>query len=62
MQSACSPYCAIAFFAKDLYQVDQNNFYDKQGKCGWYSYDRQYGYYEKSTVIAWMPLPELYSE
>ena len=28
------------------------------GKCLWYSYDSEYGDYEKRGVTHWMPLPE----
>lgn len=28
------------------------------GKCLWYSYDSEYGDYEKMGVTHWMPLPE----
>ena len=54
------PNVDIDSFAKDLYKVDEFDFYDKKGKCGWYNYDSEYGYWEDDRVIAWMPLPEPY--
>jgi hypothetical protein len=46
-------------FAKDLHKVDEFDFPNKH-KSGWYDYDSEYGYWECTTVIAWMPLPEPY--
>lgn len=46
-------------FAKNLYRVDDFAFYHKH-KCGWYDYDSEYGYWEDTNVIAWMPLPQPY--
>ena len=54
------PTVDINSFAKDLYKVDEFDFCDKKGKCGWYNYDSEYGYWEDDKVIAWMPLPEPY--
>ena len=45
-------------FAKDLNKVDEFDF--PKHKCGWYNYDSEYGYWEDTGVIAWMPLPEPY--
>ena len=45
-------------FAKDLYKVDEFDF--PKHKCGWYNYDSEYGYWECTKVIAWMPLPKPY--
>lgn len=45
-------------FAKDLNKVDEFDF--PKHKCGWYDYDSEYGYWEDTGVIAWMPLPEPY--
>ena len=47
-------------FAKNLYRVDDFAFYHKH-KCGWYDYDSEYGYWEDTNVIAWMPLPQPYN-
>lgn len=51
-------------FAKDLYAIDNFDFYDKKGKAGWFDYDDG-GYYEVSDVIAWdkkFKLPAPYQE
>ena len=45
-------------FAKDLNKV--NKLYFPKHKCGWYDYDSEYGYWEDTGVIAWMPLPPCY--
>ena len=47
-------------FAKDLNKVDDFDFLEH--KSGWYDYDSEYGYWEDTSVIAWMPLPEPYKE
>lgn len=47
-------------FAKDLNKVDKFDF--PKHKCGWYDYDTEYGYWEDTKVIAWMPLLEPYKE
>lgn len=53
---------SILSFAKDLYRVDEYDFWDKKGVSGWFDYDSEYGYIEADGVIAWMPLPEEYKE
>ena len=45
-------------FAKDLHRFDSYDF--PEHKCGWYDYDSEYGYWEDTNVIAWMPLPQPY--
>ena len=45
-------------FAKDLHRVDDYDF--PKHRCGWYDYDSEYGYWEDTNVIAWMPLPQPY--
>lgn len=45
-------------FAKDLNKVDEFDF--PKHKCGWYDYDSEYGYWEDTNVVAWMPLPQPY--
>jgi len=45
-------------FSKDLNRVDDFDF--PNHKCGWYDYDIEYGYWEDTNVIAWMPLPKPY--
>lgn len=50
----------ILSFAKDLNEVDDFDF--PKHKCGWYDYDSEFGYFEDTDVIAWMPLPEPYNK
>ena len=51
-------FISICGFAKNLEEVDE---YDFEGlNCpGWYNYDDEFGYFQKSGVTHWMPLPEL---
>lgn len=54
-------YIKHCHFARNLYLVDEYDFADKTGVAGFYEYDSEYGYYEMTEVIAWMPfLPEPY--
>lgn len=55
-----TPIVSICSFAKNLYLIDDFDFYDKKGKSGWYDYDGEIGYCEVDGIIAWMPLPEPY--
>ena len=55
-----TPVISICSFAKDLYLVNEYDFFDKKGKSGWYNSDNEYGFYENDRVIAWMPLPKPY--
>ena len=48
----------IYSFAKNLRKVDKFDFPNENRK-GWYGSDSEYGYYEKTDVTHWMPLPEL---
>ena len=52
------PRVEVMSFAKDLNKVDDYDF--PEHKCGWYEYDSEYGYWEDTDVIAWMPLPQPY--
>ena len=47
-----------ASFTKDLYHLDEYDFYDKKGESGWYKYDSEYGYFEIKGVVAWQYFPE----
>jgi len=52
------PRIDIRSFTNDLNKVDEFDFPEQ--KLGWYDYDSEYGYWEDTRVIAWMPLPEPY--
>ena len=45
-------------FAKNLYSVDKY-YFPKEHRPGWYEYDDEYGYFERTDVTHWMPLPNL---
>lgn len=44
-------------FAKNLHEISLD-FTSK--KAGWYDYDSEYGFFERTGIEAWMPLPEPY--
>lgn len=48
---------SICYYADNLEEVDEYDFKDKN-HSGFYGYDDEYGYYERSGVKYWMPLPE----
>lgn len=49
----------INYWNKNLYKVDNYDFFDKKNKNGFYNYDSEYGHYEVTdSVTHWMPLPE----
>ena len=54
-------YISVCSFAKNLRKVDKYDFPNENRK-GWYGSDSEYGYYEKTNVTHWMPLPELPKE
>ena len=61
IRSRYKPYVYdVMSFANDLYQIDEYDFSDKKGQKGWFYCDRDYGYCEDNSVLAWMPLPEPY--
>lgn len=45
-------------FAKNLNSVDKY-YFPKEHRPGWYEYDDEYGYFERTDVTHWMPLPNL---
>lgn len=50
----------IATYSTNLYKVDKYDFHTKKDVSGFYGIDTEYGYYEWSDVVAWMPLPQPY--
>lgn len=51
----------IASYAQNLQKIDPLDFKGKR-HAGWFDYDSEYGHYELSDIIAWMPLKEPYKE
>lgn len=47
----------ILHFAKNLNEISLDF---KSKKAGWYDYDSEYGFFERTEVEAWMPLPQPY--
>lgn len=47
---------SICYYADNLEEVDEYDFKDEK-HSGFFGYDDEYGYYEKSGVKYWMPLP-----
>ena len=54
-------YVTITQFALDLEEVDSYYFKDLH-YCGWYDFDNEYGYFERSGITHWMNKPELPNE
>ena len=50
----------ILSYAKDLYKVNNMDFYSLKGKSGWYDYDSEWGDCVVDGVTAWQKLPEVY--
>jgi len=62
-KSKYNPYVYdVMTFANDLYQIDEYDFCNRKGEKGWFYCDREYGFLEDYSVVAWMPLPEYYNE
>ena len=59
-----SGFVRILSYAKDLYKINEYDFYDKKGKSGWYFYDSEYGFVEwgNNDVIAYMKPPKPYKK
>lgn len=56
------PDVCILRFAKDLYKLDEHDFYNRKGEAGFCRYDLEYGYSEVKGVIAWQEKPEPFQE
>lgn len=57
-----NPRYKVESFAKNLYDIDNYDFYKCKNKPGFYKLDSEYGYYEIDDVIAWAELPEIPKE
>ncbi len=56
-KSRFGTYYDILNFAKNLYKVDNYDFYNSK-RSGWYKYDSEYGHYEVINVVLWAELPD----
>ena len=59
--SIITSYIDVARWANNLHEVDEYDF-PFNNDAGFYGYDSEYGYWELTNVIAWMPLPDAYKE
>ena len=50
----------VATYSTNLCKVDKYDFHTKKDISGFYGFDKEWGYFEWSDVIAWMPLPQSY--
>ena len=54
-------YIKTVGFAENLNKVDKCDFPKREfNRAGFYDYDREYGYYEVTNVLAWMESPAVY--
>lgn len=55
------PLVKIAGYSSNLHKLDPYDFSGKEYKReGFVDYDDEWGFYEVTNVLAWMPLPEPY--
>ena len=53
------PMVDIGAFTFNLHELDSYDFSSKEYRReGFFGYDSEWGYYEITDVLAWMPLPE----
>lgn len=55
-------YVDILNYAKDLSKANQFDFWNMEGKSGWYETDSEYGDCLVDGVLAWKELPKIYTE
>lgn len=48
----------ISTYSTNLRTVSQHDF--NTSKPGWYGFDPEFGYYEETQIVAWMPMPKPY--
>lgn len=48
----------VARFSKDLFKVDDVDFFDRKGVSGFYEYDSQWGYLTVSNIVAYAVIDE----
>lgn len=50
----------VCSYSLNLHEVDKYDFDKKEyRRPGWYDCDSEYGYYEVTNVVGWMPLPPI---
>lgn len=52
---------SILSYSTDLYQIDEDRFYDYKGIGGFYSIGNDLDYYVEDYIQAWMELPPEYN-
>lgn len=48
---------SVCSWTDNLKSVDDFDFYH-ESRAGWYDYDGEYGYFERTNITYWMKLPE----
>lgn len=48
-------------YSTDLYKIDEDYFCDYKGIGGFYSFNKNYGYFIENYIQAWMKLPPEYN-
>ena len=48
----------VTEFTTNLHRIDDYTFRDEV-RPGWYTFDPEVGYFERTHIAYWMPLPEL---
>ena len=55
-QEVISDVIKVMDFTTNLYKIDNFDFANKKGKSGWYDYDSEWGYWERTNVEYWMEM------
>lgn len=52
------PCYQVARFSKDLFKVDDVDFFDRKGVSGFYEYDSEWGYLTVNYIVAYAVIDE----
>lgn len=52
------PWYQVARFSKDLFKVDDIDFFDRKGVSGFYEYDSEWGYLTVNDIVAYAVIDE----
>lgn len=53
----------VVHWAFNLHMIDEYDFYDEEyNRSGFYDYDSEWGYLERTNVLAWKPIEEYIEE